>query len=399
MPKGKAFPRLPGFRDFAPEALAEREHLFRTWRSVACRYGFQEYDGPPLEPLELYREKSGDEIVGQLYAFVDKGGREVSLRPEMTPSLARMLGERSRAMAKPIRWFSIPQLFRYERQQRGRLREHFQWNVDIVGEAGTGADTEVLAVAVDALRALGLGPDDFLARISDRRLLSSILDALGVRRTAEVRRDATIGQAEAERDAGIRSAEAKREQEAATFEAETRIAESERGYNVQKAAYDQEVNARQAEAELADELQRAKTQQEIRREEVEIEVVERAKQIELQQQEIQRRERELEATVRKPAEAERYRLETIAEGSISVAEGTIVSVWDSTDATPGAAVSGDEATDGVIDARGFLQALVDIDYDGPIRAEPFNQALNEMEDDDACRVSVEALDKAFGLVG
>ncbi|MYC97674.1 MAG: histidine--tRNA ligase [Gammaproteobacteria bacterium] len=180
MPKGKAFPRLPGFRDFAPEALAEREHLFTTWRSVACRYGFQEYDGPPLEPLELYREKSGDEIVGQLYAFVDKGGREVSLRPEMTPSLARMLGERSRAMAKPIRWFSIPQLFRYERQQRGRLREHFQWNVDIVGEAGTGADAEVLAVAVDALRALGLGADDFLARISDRRLLSAILDALGV---------------------------------------------------------------------------------------------------------------------------------------------------------------------------------------------------------------------------
>lgn len=180
MPKGKAFPRLPGFRDFAPQALAEREHVFRSWRSVARRYGFQEYDGPPLEPLELYREKSGDEIVGQLYAFVDKGGREVSLRPEMTPSLARMLGERSRAMPKPIRWFSIPQLFRYERQQRGRLREHFQWNVDILGEAGTGADAEVLAVAVDALRALGLGPDDFLARVSDRRLLSAILDALGV---------------------------------------------------------------------------------------------------------------------------------------------------------------------------------------------------------------------------
>lgn len=180
MPKGKSFPRLPGFRDFAPEALAEREHVFRSWRAVARRYGFQEYDGPPLEPLELYREKSGDEIVGQLYAFVDKGGREVSLRPEMTPSLARMLGERSRAMAKPIRWFSIPQLFRYERQQRGRLREHFQWNVDILGEAGTGADAEVLAVAIDALRALGLGPDDFLARVSDRRLLSAILDALGV---------------------------------------------------------------------------------------------------------------------------------------------------------------------------------------------------------------------------
>lgn len=180
MPKSRNFPRLPGFRDFAPEALAEREHVFGRWRSVARRYGFQEYDGPPLEPLELYREKSGDEIVGQLYAFVDKGGREVSLRPEMTPSLARMLGERSRAMAKPIRWFSIPQLFRYERQQRGRLREHFQLNVDILGEAGTGADAEVLAVAVDSLRALGLGPDDFVARVSDRRLLSAVLAALGV---------------------------------------------------------------------------------------------------------------------------------------------------------------------------------------------------------------------------
>ncbi len=182
MPKGTTFPRLPGFRDFAPEVLAERDHVFRSWRRVARGYGFREYDAPPLEPLDLYREKSGDEIVGQLYAFVDKGGREVSLRPEMTPSLARMLGERSRAMAKPIRWFSIPQLFRYERQQRGRLREHFQWNVDILGESGTGADAEVLAVAVDALRALGLGPDDFVARISDRRLLTAILVALGVPR-------------------------------------------------------------------------------------------------------------------------------------------------------------------------------------------------------------------------
>ncbi len=180
MSNGNAFPRLPGFRDFAPEALAEREHVFRSWRGAARRYGFQEYDGPPLEPLELYREKSGDEIVGQLYAFADKGGREVSLRPEMTPSLARMIGERARAMAKPIRWFSIPQLFRYERQQRGRLREHFQWNVDVLGEADVGADAEVLAVAIDALRDLGLGAADFVARVSDRRLLGAALSALGV---------------------------------------------------------------------------------------------------------------------------------------------------------------------------------------------------------------------------
>ena len=176
----RSFSRLPGFRDFPPEEHAVRSHIFEAWRRVSRRYGFLEYDAPPLEGLELYTEKSGDEIVGQLYNFVDKGDREVALRPEMTPSLARMLGERSRAMAKPIRWFSIPQLFRYERPQRGRLREHFQWNVDLVGEAGEGGDVEVLAVAVDGLRELGLGEDDFRARVSDRRLLSAVLQAVGV---------------------------------------------------------------------------------------------------------------------------------------------------------------------------------------------------------------------------
>src|SRR5216117_215527 len=124
---------LPGFRDFYPEELALRNAIFTTWRDVARRYGFQEYDGPPLEPLELYTDKSGEEIVQQLYAFEDKGGRKVALRPEMTPTLARMVGARAQALKKPIRWFSIPQLFRYERQQRGRLREHFQLNMDIIG--------------------------------------------------------------------------------------------------------------------------------------------------------------------------------------------------------------------------------------------------------------------------
>ncbi len=180
MAKDKAFPRIPGFRDFPPEALRTRAHVFDAWRRTALSYGFQEYDGPPLEILDLYVEKSGEEIVGQLYNFQDKGGREITLRPEMTPSLARILGDRSRAMPKPIRWFTLPQLFRYERQQRGRLREHFQWNVDIVGEAGVGADAEVLAVAIDALRALGLGQADFKARVSDRRLLSALLKAVGV---------------------------------------------------------------------------------------------------------------------------------------------------------------------------------------------------------------------------
>jgi histidyl-tRNA synthetase len=174
------FARLPGFRDFPPEDFALRSHIQESWRRVSRRYGFLEYDGPPLEPLELYVEKSGQEIVGQLYNFVDKGDRAVAMRPEMTPSLARILGERSRGMSKPIRWFSTPQLFRYERQQRGRLREHFQWNVDIVGEDGVAADAEVLAVAIDGLRELGLGSHDFAARVSDRRLLSALLRAAGV---------------------------------------------------------------------------------------------------------------------------------------------------------------------------------------------------------------------------
>ncbi|MCA9736459.1 MAG: histidine--tRNA ligase [Gemmatimonadetes bacterium] len=172
--------RLPGFRDFPPEAMAARTRIFDAWRRVARRYGFAEYDGPPLEPLELYVRKSGAEIVEQLYAFTDKGGRDVALRPEMTPSLARILAERSRALPKPIRWFAIPQLFRYERQQRGRLREHFQWNADVVGEAGAGADAEVLSLAVDGLRELGLGSEDFMARVSDRRLLSALFAALGI---------------------------------------------------------------------------------------------------------------------------------------------------------------------------------------------------------------------------
>lgn len=174
------FARLPGFRDFPPEDFALRSHIQTSWRRVSRRYGFSEYDGPPLESLDLYVEKSGEEIVDQLYNFVDKGDREVALRPEMTPSLARILGDRSRGMSKPIRWFSMPQLFRYERQQRGRLREHFQWNVDVVGEAGVAADAEVLAVAIDGLRDLGLDADDFAARFSDRRLLTALLGVVGV---------------------------------------------------------------------------------------------------------------------------------------------------------------------------------------------------------------------------
>src|SRR6184192_917356 len=167
---------LPGFRDFYPDELALRNYIFATWREVARRYGFQEYDGPPLEPLELYTDKSGEEIVQQLYTFQDKGEREVALRPEMTPTLARMVGARAQALKKPIGWFSIPQLFRYERQQRGRLREHFQLNMDVIGEPGPAADAEVMAAALDIMRAFGLGPADVRLRVSDRRIIVAQLE-------------------------------------------------------------------------------------------------------------------------------------------------------------------------------------------------------------------------------
>ena len=175
--QGKA---LPGFRDFYPEDLSLRNHIFATWRSVAARYGFEEYDGPPLESLELYTQKSGDEIVQQLYAFRDKGDRDVALRPEMTPTLARMVAARVQALKKPIRWFSIPQLFRYERQQRGRLREHFQLNMDIIGEAGPLADAELMAASIDIMRVLGFGAGDVRLRVSDRRLISALLTRRGL---------------------------------------------------------------------------------------------------------------------------------------------------------------------------------------------------------------------------
>jgi histidyl-tRNA synthetase len=168
---------LPGFRDFYPEpiptadswSLDLRRYIFDTWRGTAERYGFREYDGPPIEELDLYTKKSGDEIVGQLYNFTDKGDRNVSLRPEMTPTLARMAAAHTRNYKKPIKWFSIPQLFRYERQQKGRLREHFQFNADIIGEEHLAADAELIALLIDTLRDLKLTSDDFVVRLSSRR--------------------------------------------------------------------------------------------------------------------------------------------------------------------------------------------------------------------------------------
>jgi len=171
---------LPGFRDFYPEQFAERAYIVGVWRKVLRRYAFVEYDGPPLEPLDLYRKKSGDELVGQLYSFTDKGDREVAMRPEMTPTFARMVAARANALRKPVRWFSVPQLFRYERQQKGRLREHFQLNADIVGEAGVSADAELVSLALDIMREFGLEARDVNARVSDRRLLQALLAHAGV---------------------------------------------------------------------------------------------------------------------------------------------------------------------------------------------------------------------------
>jgi histidyl-tRNA synthetase len=168
--------RLPGFRDFYPEPLPHtdvwsadaRQYIFDKWRAAARRHGFREYDGPPLEPLELFTLKSGEEIVGQLYNFTDKGQRELALRPEMTPTLARMVAAHERSYKKPIKWFAIPQLFRYERQQKGRLREHFQFNADIFGESNPAADAELIALLIDTLRSFGLTADDFVIRLSSR---------------------------------------------------------------------------------------------------------------------------------------------------------------------------------------------------------------------------------------
>ena len=166
---------LPGFRDFYPEDFAFRAKLMRAWRKTARSYGFVEYDGPPLEPLELYQKKSGDELVGQLYHFVDKGERPVALRAEMTPTLARMVAAKHREFRKPLKWFSMPQVFRYERQQKGRLREHFQLNCDIIGEASIEADIELISLLIDTLRNLGLTSDDFVIRLSDRQFWTHFL--------------------------------------------------------------------------------------------------------------------------------------------------------------------------------------------------------------------------------
>jgi len=174
------FQTLPGFREFYPEDLARRNHVFRLWRQTANAYGFAEYDAPVLEPLELYKAKSGDEIEAQLFSFTDKGGREVALRPEMTPTVCRLVGAKANALKRPIKWFSIAEFYRYERMQKGRGRCFNQFNADIFGEAGPEAEIELIALLTQCLCAFGLTEQDFYVRLSDRNLWFYYLEALGL---------------------------------------------------------------------------------------------------------------------------------------------------------------------------------------------------------------------------
>lgn len=174
------FDTLPGFRDFLPDACSARNAIFERWRSSAVSFHFLEYDAPVLEPLDLYIEKSGEEIVGQLFNFVDRGDRAVALRPEMTPTLARLVGARANSLKRPVKWFNIAEHYRYERPQKGRLRAFYQFNADILGEPGPGADAELIALLVQTLRSFGLGTEDFAIRLSDRNLWWLILEAEGL---------------------------------------------------------------------------------------------------------------------------------------------------------------------------------------------------------------------------
>jgi len=174
-------PALPGFRDFYPEDCVRRNYVVETWRAVARRYGFVEYDGPTLEGGDLYRKKNeeGAEILEQLYCFRDRGGREVALRPEMTPTLARMVAARERHYRKPMKWFCVSNFFRHERQQKGRLREFLQFNADVIGETSPDADAEVVALAIDLMRGFGFGAEHFVVRLSDRGAWAEFLASRG----------------------------------------------------------------------------------------------------------------------------------------------------------------------------------------------------------------------------
>ena len=174
------FDTLPGFRAFPPEACARRNHLFRVFRNVARAFDFREFDAPILEPLDLYIEKSGPEIISQLFHFEDKGERSVALRPELTPTLARMVAAHANALPKPIKWFNIGEHFRYERPQKGRGRSFYQFNADLLGETSIGADAELIALLAAIMQTLGLGENEFAIRLSDRQTWLLFLDDMEV---------------------------------------------------------------------------------------------------------------------------------------------------------------------------------------------------------------------------
>jgi len=169
-----------GTRDFYPQQMAECNWLFDIWRRVSHKHGFEEYDGPLFESLDLYTVKSGQEIVSQLFSFQDRGGRNLALRPEITPTLARMIAARAASLARPIKWFSIPRACRAERPQRGRLREFFQWNIDVVGSDSVLADAECIFVLLDMLRSVGLGPDVVELQVNSRTIVAALLEQAGI---------------------------------------------------------------------------------------------------------------------------------------------------------------------------------------------------------------------------
>jgi histidyl-tRNA synthetase len=169
-----------GTRDFYPEDMSFLQHIFDSWHRSCRLYGFEQYEGPMFEHLDLYTQKSGDEIEKQLYSFEDKGGRHIALRPELTPTLARMVAAQGTNLKRPVRWYSISRLFRYERMQKGRLREFIQLNMDILGVEDVSADAELIAAAVDMMRAFGFDESDFKARVSSRTLLEEMFLACGV---------------------------------------------------------------------------------------------------------------------------------------------------------------------------------------------------------------------------
>ena len=175
-----AFQTLPGFRDFRPEDCAVRNYLFKTFREVARRYGFLEYETPIVEATELYQKKTGGELGTQLFRFEDQGGRDVTLRPEVTASLGRLLIESQRAYQKPMRWFEIGQCFRYEAPQAGRTREFYQFNVDLIGEANPNADAELIALTIELMREFGFEQGDFVIRLSDRRYWQNFANSKGL---------------------------------------------------------------------------------------------------------------------------------------------------------------------------------------------------------------------------